>query len=85
MGKKATILLAEDDENLAFLIKENLEIAGYEIFLAKNGEEAHHLSIINKYDLFLLDVMMPKRDGFWLAEQIRKRFSYCERLRVFED
>jgi two-component system OmpR family response regulator len=73
MSKKATILFAEDDENLAFLVKENLEIAGYQILLAMNGEEAYRLSISHKVDLFLLDIMMPRKDGFWLAEQIRKR------------
>lgn len=73
MNKKARILFAEDDENLAFLVKENLEIAGYEIILATDGDEAYRLLLTEKFDLFLLDVMMPKRDGFWLAEQIRKR------------
>src|SRR4051812_2349272 len=73
MNKKATILFAEDDENLAFLVKENLEIAGYEILLATNGEEAFRISLSEKIDLYLLDVMMPKRDGFWLAGQIRRR------------
>jgi len=73
MSKRATILLAEDDENLAFLVRENLEIAGYKILLAKDGEEAFRLSISNQIDLYLLDIMMPRKDGFWLAEQIRKR------------
>jgi two-component system OmpR family response regulator len=73
MNSKPTILLAEDDENLAFLVKENLELAGYHILLAKNGEEANRISFSNKVDLYLLDIMMPRKDGFWLAEQIRKR------------
>jgi two-component system, OmpR family, response regulator len=73
MSKKVTILLAEDDENLAFLVRENLEIAGYKILIARDGEEAFRLSISNQIDLYLLDIMMPRKDGFWLAEQIRKR------------
>ncbi|MEO8211078.1 MAG: response regulator transcription factor [bacterium] len=73
MSSIATILFAEDDENLAFLVKENLEIAGYKVLLARDGEEAYRLSFSNKIDLFLLDIMMPRKDGFWLAEQIRKR------------
>ncbi len=73
MNKKARILFAEDDENLAFLVKENLELAGYEIIHATNGEEAYRLSLSEKIDLYLLDVMMPRKDGFWVAEQIRKR------------
>jgi DNA-binding response OmpR family regulator len=73
MKKKASILLAEDDQNLAFLIKENLELAGYDLHLATDGEEAYRLSVARKFDLFILDVMMPRKDGFWVAEQIRKR------------
>jgi DNA-binding response OmpR family regulator len=71
--EKVKILLTEDDDNLAFLIKDNLETAGYEILWVKNGEEGLLLSQNEKIDLFILDIMMPKRDGFWLAEQIRKR------------
>ncbi len=73
MNKRTTILFAEDDENLAFLVRENLEIAGYKILLARDGEEAFRLSVTNRVDLYLLDIMMPRKDGFWLAEQIRKR------------
>jgi DNA-binding response OmpR family regulator len=73
MKEKVRILLTEDDENLAFLIKDNLESAGYEIIWAKNGEEGLRLSLAEKIDLFILDIMMPRKDGFWLAEQIRKR------------
>jgi len=72
MKEKINILLAEDDENLAFLIKDNLEAAGYEITWAVNGEDGLKVARSKQIDLFLLDVMMPKRDGFWLAEQIRK-------------
>jgi DNA-binding response OmpR family regulator len=73
MKEKINILLAEDDENLAFLIKDNLESAGYEIHWAKNGEDGLRISLSENIDLFILDIMMPKKDGFWLAEQIRKR------------
>lgn len=73
MNKKVKILLAEDDEILAFLLKENLESAGYEVIWVKNGEEGMRISMSEGVDLFILDVMMPRKDGFWLAEQIRKR------------
>jgi DNA-binding response OmpR family regulator len=73
MNKKVRILLAEDDEILAFLLKENLESAGYEVLWVKNGEEGLRMSMSEGVDLFILDVMMPRKDGFWLAEQIRKR------------
>jgi two-component system, OmpR family, response regulator len=73
MNQKVRILLTEDDENLGFLVKDNLESAGYEIIWAKNGEDGFRLSLSGRIDLFILDIMMPRRDGFWLAAQIRKR------------
>ena len=73
MKPRGRILLAEDDENLAFLIKENLEAAGFEIIIATNGEQAFRMSMSERIDLYMLDVMMPRKDGFWVAEQIRKR------------
>jgi DNA-binding response OmpR family regulator len=73
MNSKTRILLTEDDENLAFLIKENLESAGYEILWVKNGEEGLRASLQERIDIYILDIMMPRKDGFWLAEQIRKR------------
>jgi two-component system OmpR family response regulator len=73
MKIRGRILLAEDDENLAFLVKENLESVGYEIKIAANGEQAFRMSMAEKFDMYILDVMMPRRDGYWVAEQIRKR------------
>ena len=73
MKEKIRILLTEDDENLAFLVKDNLESAGYEVIWAKNGEEGFRLSLSGRIDLFIVDIMMPRRDGFWMAEQVRKR------------
>lgn len=66
------ILLAEDDDNLAFVIQDQLELAGYEVAHAKNGNKA--LSIFHQWGpaLCLLDVMMPAKDGFQVAEEIRK-------------
>jgi two-component system OmpR family response regulator len=73
MQKKIKILLCEDDDNLAYLIRENLEASGYEICWARNGEEGLRLTLSTSFDLNILDVMMPRKDGYWLAEQIRKR------------
>src|SRR4051812_21169792 len=73
MKIRGRILLAEDDENLAFLVKENLESVGYEIKIAANGEQAFRMSMAEKFDMYILDIMMPRRDGYWVAEQIRKR------------
>ena len=71
--EKTRILLTEDDENLAFLIKDNLEAAGYEIIWVKNGDDGFRISLNERIDMYILDIMMPRKDGFWLAEQIRKR------------
>ncbi len=69
---KASILLVEDDFNLGFVIQDLLKMEGYTVHLCKDGKEG--LMQFNKeaYDLCLLDVMMPKKDGFSLAEDIRK-------------
>lgn len=69
---KARILLVEDDFNLGFVIQDLLKMEGYTVHLSKDGKEG--LMQFNKeaYDLCLLDVMMPKKDGFSLAEDIRK-------------
>ena len=69
---KPTILLAEDDENLRFVIQDNLELRGFQVLAASDGEEANGL--FNEYEvqLCLLDVMMPKLDGFGLAKKIRE-------------
>lgn len=66
------ILLVEDDMNLGFVIQDTLRDQGYIVHLSKDGKEG--LMQFNKetYDLCLLDVMMPKKDGFSLAEDIRK-------------
>lgn len=66
------ILLVEDDLNLGFVIQDTLKMEGFKVHLCKDGKEG--LLQFNKesYDLCLLDVMMPKKDGFSLAEDIRK-------------
>lgn len=67
------ILLAEDDPNLGEILKDYLELKGkFEVFLASDGEEA--LKEFNRvaFDLCIVDVMMPKKDGFTLAREIRK-------------
>jgi len=66
------ILLVEDDINLGFVIQDILKSEGFRVHLCKDGKEG--LMQFNKdaYDLCLLDIMMPKKDGFSLAEDIRK-------------
>ncbi|HPR33621.1 MAG TPA: response regulator transcription factor [Prolixibacteraceae bacterium] len=71
MDAKIKILLAEDDENLGLLLKEYLIAKGYETDLYPDGESAYHGFMRNHYHICLLDVMMPKKDGFTLAKDIR--------------
>lgn len=72
MKKKIKILLAEDDINLSAILKEFLEVRGYEVLHTYNGEIGLEKFSEEKFDLCILDVMMPKLDGFSMAKEIRK-------------
>ncbi len=72
---KATILLVEDDENLSFVIQDNLRLEDYEVIHCATGTEGLEVFNENKVDLCLLDVMLPKMDGFSLGKEIRKENS----------
>ncbi|TND09548.1 MAG: two-component system response regulator [Bacteroidetes bacterium] len=69
--EKVKVLLAEDDPNLGNLLKEYLEAKGYEVNLAVNGKEGFDQFKKQAYDICLLDVMMPVKDGYTLAREIR--------------
>ncbi len=71
MEKEYKILLTEDDENLGMLLREYLEAKGFETDLLPDGEEGYKAFMSKKYDICILDVMMPKKDGFSLAKDIR--------------
>ncbi len=71
MEKKAKILLVEDDSNLSLVLKDYLEMLGYETVLKKDGEEGLKAFQEDTFNLCILDVMMPKKDGFSLAQDIR--------------
>ncbi len=71
MEEKLRILLCEDDENLGMLLKEYLVAKGYDAELYPDGEAGYKAFLKNKYDICVLDVMMPKKDGFTLASEIR--------------
>ncbi|MBV6443375.1 MAG: Response regulator MprA [Saprospiraceae bacterium] len=71
---KAHLLYVEDDESLSFVTRDNLELNGYEVTYCEDGQKA--LDVIRstqKFDLCILDVMLPEVDGFTLAQEIRKR------------
>ncbi len=67
------ILLAEDDLNLGVLLVDYLETEGFDVKLCKDGELALKAFENNQFDLCLLDVMMPKKDGFSVATEIRAK------------
>lgn len=72
---RARLLLVEDDVNLGFVLNDFLNLSGYDTVLAKDGEEAFLKFRDGNYDLCILDVMLPIKDGFTLAEEIRKQDS----------
>ena len=67
----ANILLVEDDTNLGTLLTEYLNAKGYQTHLAVNGQEGYTKFLSSKYDICLLDIMMPLKDGITLAKEIR--------------
>lgn len=71
MKQKTKLLLVEDDKNLGIILHDYLEAKGFDTDLAVNGEEGEHLFLKNNYDVCVLDIMMPKKDGFTLAKDIR--------------
>ncbi len=71
MEQKTKLLLAEDDENLGLLLKEYLIAKGYDANLFPDGEAAYKGFVKEHYDICVLDIMMPKKDGFTLAKDIR--------------
>ncbi len=73
METKPKILLAEDDEHLSHLIKDELEDEGYSVTLCADGQSAIDVFDKNKFDLCLLDIMMPVKDGFTVAKKIRQQ------------
>ena len=75
MEEKLHILLCEDDENLGMLLREYLQAKGYATELCPDGEAGYKAFLRMKFDMCVLDVMMPKKDGFTLAQDIRQANS----------
>ncbi len=69
---KARILYVEDDLTLSFVTRDNLERAGYSIDSCEDGVAAYEKIANGSYDLYILDVMLPKIDGYSLARKIRE-------------
>jgi len=72
MDKKIHILLAEDENNLGFVIQDNLMVNGFKVTLCGDGEEALKAFANNQFDMCVLDVNMPRKDGFAVATTIRE-------------
>lgn len=69
---KPKILLVEDDASLGFIVADQLRGDGYDVTLAMDGQEGFKKFNEAKFHLCIFDVMMPKKDGFSLAEDVRK-------------
>ena len=67
------ILLVEDDPNFGTILKDYLNLNDYEVTLAKNGIEGFEKFVKEQYNLIILDIMMPYKDGFTLAKEIREK------------
>ena len=72
MEEQLKILLCEDDENLGMLLREYLQAKGFNAELCTDGEAGYKAFLKSKFDIAVLDVMMPKKDGFALAQDIRQ-------------
>lgn len=75
MNNNKKILVLEDDTNLGFLLREHLEMNSYSVKVCRNGEEGLTEYKLNKYDLCLVDVMMPRKDGFTFVKELREKGS----------
>ena len=69
--KKARVLIVEDDSSLLFGLKKNLQFEGYEVLTASDGEAGLGLAVDERPDLIILDVMLPRMNGFEVCEVLR--------------
>lgn len=72
-NEKRKVLLVEDEKNIALLLAHNLNSAGFETAIAYDGEEGLKKALTERFDIVLLDIMLPKLDGFKVLEGIRTR------------
>jgi two-component system alkaline phosphatase synthesis response regulator PhoP len=66
------ILIIEDEESILMALEDNLGLEGYEVACAADGEQGLSMAREQKYDLLILDIMLPKMDGFEVCKQLRK-------------
>ena len=75
MEEKKTILIIDDEETIVTMLSVNLKKEGYKILEAYNGEDGVEMAIKEKPDLILLDIMLPKMDGFSVCKKIRQTLN----------
>jgi DNA-binding response OmpR family regulator len=73
MENNKKILLVEDDQNFGIVLREFLTLNDFDVTLAKNGMEGFEKFKKDNFDLCILDVMMPYKDGYTLAKEIREK------------
>ena len=73
------ILIVEDDESLALAIAQILNEQKYQTEIAYNGEDGLDYALHDNYDLILLDIMLPKLDGFSLVKKFPYHYAHCKR------
>ena len=73
ISKNKHVLLVEDDVNFGTVLRDYLQLNGYKVLLARNGLEGFEKFKKNEFDICILDVMMPYKDGFTLATEIRSK------------
>ncbi|GAB3900753.1 response regulator transcription factor [Larkinella knui] len=72
----ATVLLIEDERSLGLIVRDSLEVRGFGVLFAADGEEGYALFVKHQPDVVVADVMMPRLDGFSLASRIRQTDPY---------
>ena len=70
--------MVEDDQNFGAILKDYLLLNDFDVVLAKNGMEGFEKFKKDTYDLCILDVMMPYKDGYTLAKEIREKTKMCQ-------
>jgi DNA-binding response OmpR family regulator len=69
----ARILIAEDDPLIGSFLEKGLRASGFSTFLASDGEQAQRLSLTDEFDLLILDMGLPEREGFYVLQELRSR------------
>lgn len=72
MNEMSKILIVEDEESILLALEDNLRLEGYEVENATNGEKGFSMAKLGNYDLLILDIMLPRMDGFEVCKQLRQ-------------